>query len=248
MSEPAYQLVYWPTLPGRGEYIRLLFEVTSTPYVELARRPSESGGGVATILHYMKGDAPGLPPLAPPILVHGEVVLAQVANICLYLAPRLGLVPDGERARVEANQLQLTIADLVAEAHDTHHPVAKAKYYEDQMPEARMYAQGFVTHRLGKFLGYFERVLSFRGTGHLVGDALSYVDVSLAHTVDGLTFAFPRAMAQLADGLPQVHALRAKVNALPALVAYRASDRCLPFNSDGIFRRYPELDLLPGGQ
>ena len=36
-----------------------------------------------------------------------------------------------------ANQLQLTIADLAAEAHDTHHPVAISKYYEEQKDEAR---------------------------------------------------------------------------------------------------------------
>lgn len=245
MNTPEYQLVYWPTLPGRGEYIRLLFEATKTPYVDVARGPTERAAQFASVMRYVKGGAPGLPPLAPPILVHGEVVLAQVANICLYLAPRLGLVPGDERARVEANQLQLTIADLVAEAHDTHHPVGKHAYYEDQKPEALAYTRGFVNHRLAKYLGYFERVLSHRGTGHLVGDALSYVDISLAHTVDGLSFAFPRAMSALADGLPQVLALRARVNERPALEGYRASARCLPFNNDGIFRRYPELDLLP---
>jgi glutathione S-transferase len=186
-------------------------------------------------------------PFAPPVLKHGPLVIAQVANILHYLAPRIGLAPSGEAAQHHALQLQLTIVDLVAEVHDTHHPVSTALYYEDQKPEARRRSASFVSQRLPKFLGYFERALARNGEGtQLLGDALSYVDLSLFQVVEGLRYAFPRAMALAEPTAPKVVALRDRVAERPRLAAYLASPRRLAFNESGIFRRYPELDLVPG--
>jgi hypothetical protein len=41
---------------------------------------------------------------------------------------------------------------------------------------------------------------------------------------------------------PELLALRERVRELPRIAAYLASGRRMPFNQDGIFRRYPELD------
>lgn len=41
-------------------------------------------------------------------------------------------------------------------------------------------------------------------------------------------------------------ALRDRVAARPNIAAYLRSPRRLAFNESGIFRRYPELDLVPG--
>ncbi|MCA9705649.1 MAG: glutathione S-transferase [Myxococcales bacterium] len=247
-AQAPYALYYWPSIPGRGEFVRLVLEQAGVPYDDVARRPEAEGGGVAAIQQQLRADGPGLRPLAPPVLVHGERRLAQMASICAYLAVRHGLVPEDEASRVQALQLQLTLADLVGEVHDTHHPVSIGDYYEDQKPEARRRAASFVAARLPKFLGYFEGVLRANAPGqglHLVGRATSYVDLGLAHVLRGLEYAFPRGLARVEPQIPGLLALRRHVDALPRIAAYRASPRCLPLGEHGIFRRYPELDLEP---
>ena len=244
MQQEPYELFYWPGLPGRGEYIRMILEDAGAAYVDVARRPEAEGGGTPAIMRALRGELGGLVPLAPPILRAGGLVLAQVANICQWLAPRLGLAPDDEAGRVAANQLQLTIADLVGEVHDTHHPISSGAYYEEQKVAARERAGFFVAQRMPRFLGYFERVLGRNGDGtQLCGSAISYVDLSLFHTLEGLAYAFPNAFARGEPAIPGLLALRERVRQRPRLAAYLASERRLAFNERGIFRRYPELDL-----
>ncbi len=243
--QPEYALYYWPFLPGRGEFVRLVLEQAGVAYDDVARRPKAKGGGPGAVVAMLEAAGPGMRPFAPPVLVHGQLRIAQVANICAYLGASHELAPTDERGRVEAMQLQLTIADLIDEAHDTHHPVAVNLYYEDQKPEALRRARSFVDARMPKFLRYFEAVLHDNGGEWLVGDALSYVDLSMNQVLRGLDYAFPKGFAALTSELSGLLALRDRVDALPNVAAYRASDRCLPFCEDGIFRRYPELDLEP---
>ena len=42
--------------------------------------------------------------------------------------------------------------------------------------------------------------------------------------------------------MKRITALRERVRDLPELADYLASERRLPFNEDGLFRHYPELD------
>lgn len=248
-DDAPYALYYWPSLPGRGEFVRLVLEQAGVEYDDVARRPKEEGGGADAIMRQLEAESPGLRPLAPPVLVHGQRRLAQMPLICAYLAARHKLVPDDEGARTEALQLQLTIADLVNEAHDTHHPVGKGEYYEDQKAEARRAAELFVTQRMPKFMRYFEGVLQANRAGegrYLVGSATSYVDLSMYLLLRGLDHAFPQGYARLSPKIPKLLALRSRVDALPRIEDYSASERCLPFNEHGIFRYYPELDVDPG--
>lgn len=247
MSDARYRLYYWPGLPGRGEFVRLVLEQAAVRYDDVARRPASEGGGVEAIMAMLGGAGGGLRPLAPPILVDGDRCLAQTASICAYLGANHELAPVDLGGRAEALQLQLTIADLVAETHDTHHPVSTSLYYEDQKPAALRRTRGFVDARLGKYLDYLEAVLVANGGVHMVGERLSYVDLSINQVVRGLEYAFPRAMAALSPRTPRLLGLRARVDALPRIAAYRASARCHEFCADGIFRAYPELDLEPEG-
>jgi glutathione S-transferase len=238
LTKRPYALYYWPEIPGRGELVRLALEDAGAPYVDVARTHE----GVASIMRVLKGEHGGLRPFAPPVLVHGALVLSQTANILLYLGPRHELAPSDERGRHAANQLQLTIADLVSEVHDAHHPIATSLYYEDQKPEAARRASHFVKERAPKYLGYFEQVLTGNGGQHCVGDAVSYVDLSLMHVIDGLEYAFPKSFARWAKKVPALLELRERMHERPRVAEYRESDRCLGFNEQGIFRRYPELD------
>lgn len=237
-----YELYYWPGIQGRGEFVRLALEEAAADYVDVARMPEREGMGVPALMRLMEDKATGRPPFAPPILKVGKQVIAQTANILLFLGPRLGLVPQADATRVWAHQLQLTIADLVTEIHDSHHPIAGGLYYHEQKPEAKRRAGDFRAERLPKFLGYFEDVLERNGGQYMVGKKLSYVDLSMFQVIAGLNYAFPRAMARLQSGWPRLMALHQRVMARPRIAAYLASGRRLPFSTEGIFRHYPELD------
>ena len=244
----AYELHYWPMIQGRGEFVRLALEQAQADYIDVARRPHEEGGGIEAMMDRLNDEPDPArrvrPPFAPPYLVDGERVIGQTALILLYLGPRLGLVGESEMDRIWTHQIQLTIGDMVNEAHDTHHPVGVGQYYEDQKPEAARRARDFCKNRIPKFLGWFERVLERNpaGPGHLVGRDVSYADLSLFQLVDGLRYAFPKASEWALDRTPRVAALVQHVARLPRIAAYLESDRRLAFNQDDVFRRYPELD------
>ncbi len=196
------------------------------------------------MMRFLDGRKRGELPFAPPFLKAGRLVVAQTANILLFLGDRHGLAPKGEKGRLYTHQLQLTIADLVVEAHDTHHPMASGLYYEDQKPEARRRAKDFLANRVPKYLGYFERVLArnARGRGWLVGSRLTYADLSLFQVLTGLEYAFPRTMKRVLRRHRRLTAVRHGVEERPRIAAYLQSDRRIPFNEEGIFRHYPELE------
>jgi glutathione S-transferase len=242
MTATPYRLYYWPDIPGRGEFVRLVLEEAGAPYLDVGRRPREEGGGVEAVAAFWAGRNEGHPIFAPPVLEQGDLILAQTAAICDFLGRRHGLAPADEVGRAHALELQLTIADLVGEVHDTHHPISASLYYEDQQPEAKRRAAHFTGERLPRFLAYFERVLRRNGGDVLVGTGISHADLSLFQALEGLAYAFPRAFARATEATPGLLALRGRVRTRPRIAAYLASARRLPFNQAGIFRRYPELD------
>lgn len=233
----AYDLYYWNSIPGRGEFVRLALEAGGIPYRDRLR---ESGADRDTLISDMTRDRLD-PPFAPPYLVVDGATIAQSANILHFLGQRHGLAPADDAGRFWVAQLQLTIADAAAEAHDVHHPVDVSAYYEDQKAEALRAARTFRELRMPKYLGYFERILAVRGTWVAGGDRWSYADLSLFHLVEGLRHAFPRRMAALAPEHGKVLALHDRVAVLPELQDYLSSARRLPFG-EGVFRHYPELD------
>ena len=239
----AFELFYWDGLQGRGEFVRLALEEAGAAYVEVCRRTA-GGRGTGAMIAVMESATDPYIPFAPPFLKDGDLIVSHVANILFYLGPKLGLAPQDEGLRVFANGLQLTITDLVAEVHDTHHPLAASQYYEEQKDAAKARAAEFIDRRIPKFLGYFEHVLQRNphGASHVVGDRLSYVDLSLFQVVEGLSYAFPRAVADLAETWPGLAALHDRIARRPNIARYLRSERRLAFNESGIFRHYPELD------
>ncbi len=235
----AYELYYWPTIQGRGEFVRLALEEAGADYIDVARESE----GVAVMMRMM--EHADYPPFAPPFLKDGETIIGQTPAILLYLGARHGLAPKDPEGGLWTNQIQLTISDFVAEAHDTHHPVAVSLTYEDQKEEALRRAEEFCQNRIPNFLNWFETILARNpaGDAHLVGKTLTYADLSLFQVVEGLSYAFPKATQRSLRKAPHVSALHSSVKERPRIKAYLASPRRIPFNEEGIFRRYPELDL-----
>ena len=230
-----YELYYWPMIQGRGEYVRLALEEAGAAYVDVARGP----GGMSAMTGMM-GQGP-TPPFAPPFLKAGKLVIAQTANILLYLGSRHGLAPKSEAGKLWVHQLQLTVTDFVTEVHDTHHPLGPSLYYEDQKAPAKKRTEEFWNERVPKYLGYFEGLLKGKGSW-LTGRRLAYIDLSLFQLVDGLRYAFPNRMKAFESETPGLVDLRDRVAARPNIKAYLASERRIPFNEEGIFRHYKELD------
>src|SRR5262252_4222240 len=231
-----YELYYWPTIQGRGEFVRLALEELGESYIDVARKPNRNGG-VPAMMTMLNGKRIKHPPFAPPFLKSGELIIGQTANILLFLGMRHGLAPRNDAGRLWAHQLQLTIADLVVEAHDTHHPIASGLYYEDQRREAKRRTADFLQNRAPKFMRYFEHVLKCSGATYLLGRRITYADLSLFQVIEGLRYAFPKAMTRLEKKIPRVVALHDSVAGRPRIAAYLTSERRIAFNEQGIFRQ-----------
>lgn len=237
-----YELYYWPSIQGRGEFVRLALEEAGADYVDIARR-SGKGLGVPAMNRFLGGGIIPSPPFAPPFLKAGKLVIGQTANILFYLGPRHGLAPKNEAGRLWVNQVQLTISDFVAEIHDTHHPIVNSLYYHQQKSEAKRKSKHFTAERMPKFLGYFEKALAGQRKKYpFIAGKLSYADLSLFQVIAGLRYAFPRMLAKQAKDYPYLIGLHDRIAGRPNIVAYLASKRRIPFNQYGIFRNYPELD------
>ena len=217
----SYELYYWPSIQGRGEFVRLALEDAGADYVDVARGKN----GVEVMLKAMKRHAI----FAPPFLKDKKLVIGHTALILHYLGPRLGLAPKNEAERLRLHQLQLTITDFLVEVHDTHHPIAGSLYYEDQKPESLRRAKLFREVRIPKFLGYFETRATL---------PFSYVSLSLFQVMEGLHYAFPETMRR--TNYRNLEKLREKVG--KRLAGYLSSPRRIPFNQSGLFRSYAELD------
>jgi glutathione S-transferase len=232
-----YELYYWPSIQGRGEFVRLALEDAGAGYVDVARK-----SGIGKMIAMMEGRGVNTAPYAPPFLKAGKLVIGQSANILLYLGGRHALAPKTDAGRLWVHQLQLTVADFVKEVHDTHHPIASSLYYEEQKTEAKRYSKYFIKERVPKYLGYFDRVIGKSGGPFLTGKKLTYADLSLFQVMAGLRFAFPAAMAKAEKKTPRAVEVHDRVMTRPRIENYLNSKRRIPFNQNGIFRRYEELD------
>jgi glutathione S-transferase len=235
-----YELYYWPTIQGRGEFVRLALEEAAADYVDVARRKGKAG--VPAMMKFIENKRSAHPPFAPPFIKAGKFVVAQTANVLFFLGPRLNLAPRDEAGRLWAHQLQLTITDLVVQIHDTHHPITTYLYFEEQRPAARRRTKDFWRYRVPKFLGYFERVLQTNGGRFLIGRRLTYVDLSIFQIIEGLRYAFPKRMKRFEKKVPGLVGLHDRVAARPRVKAYLASPRRIPFSQWGIYRYFKELD------
>jgi glutathione S-transferase len=271
-TQPPYELLYWPGIPGRGEFIRLAFEATGTSYKDLCNESKEgtrsnhlcvllgaNSQGMNILLavkdEKSTGDNDGNPPaFAPPALrIPGEgkdgkaLLIYQTPSILTYIGPKLGLEGEDEAEKQWILSHTLTALDLNNETHDTHHPVAVAAYYEDQKDEALKKAKDFRSARIPKFFSFFERVLKGNeangGEGkYLVGKKLSYADTTLWHVLSGLKFAFPKELEAREQEFPTLLGTFYESVKEQSGLKEYLASERRKPFSMGIFRHYPELD------
>ena len=246
MLPMTYQLYYWPMIPGRGEFVRLVLEEAGAPYVDVGREQ-----GIDAILKVREEGLGGLPPYAPPVLVDGALVLWQTAVICQYLGEKHGLAPAEDDDRLRAAALMHTLMDIVMEVHDVHHPVSTLLAYEEQSEVSAHAARTFTEMRLAGWIGYLGRLLDASTGPAVFGEVPTYPDIAIDQLLRGLDYAFPKAMGRLSEtekhgpALAALRALQQLVGTRPRIEAYRRSERCIPFSLHGVFRHYPELDVAP---
>lgn len=241
MTQAPYDLWYWPSIQGRGEFVRLFLAASGIAYRDRARM-----GDAQALVEDMEARAKGegFAPYAPPYLVEraSGFAVAQVAQILGWLTDRHDLGAGDARTDVQLMQLQLTITDIVAEVHDTHHPIATGLYYADQKDAACQAAKAFREERIPKYFDHFEQALGVAPGPFVAGARWSHVDTSLFQLVEGLRYAFPCRMAALAGAYPALEACRDAVAGIDGVRSYLDSDARIAFNEDGIFRHYEELD------
>jgi glutathione S-transferase len=228
------QLWYWPSIPGRGEFVRLALEAAEIEYEDMARQH-----GAEALIADLESRS-GIRPFAPPYIVDGDLCIGQTAHILAYLADRHDFGAGELETDLQLIQLQLDVTDIVAEAHNVHHPIASALYYQDQMDAAYEAAQHFRDQRLPRYLDHFEMALEENGGPCVLGDRWTHVDTSLFQLMEGLDYMFPNRMREL--DYPRLELCRQAVMEIDGVEQYLASDRRLPFSEDGLFRYYPELD------
>ena len=239
-----YKLYYWPMIQGRGEVIRLSFEEAGVEYIDVARNNQGQEDNQNAIIDILQNTNLMSPPFAPPFLIDGDIIIAQAAAILQYLAPKIGLIGESQEEQIFAHQIQLTVSDFLTEVHDTHHPIASELFYEDQIEESKRRSANFIKIRIPKYLNYFEKIISNNksNSGWLIGNSLTYPDLSLFQIIEGLHYAFPKAFANIAGNYTNTITLRDAVAARPNIASYLKSNRRIEFNTMGVFRYYPELD------
>ena len=223
----AYQLYYWPSIQGRGESVRLALEAAGAPMsTSPASRPRH--GRLAAPLDASAGRTA----LRSALSEVGDLIIAQTANIFLFLGPRLGLASANEEGRQPSTRCSSPSPISYSEVHETHHPVAGGPFYEDQKRGGRAAAE-VLRGGMPKYLGYFERVLAANEPARAPArPALPNVNLSLFQVMVGLRYAFPGAMARIEPAScpkPRASACPGR-KAQPRVAAYLASPRRIAFN------------------
>ncbi|RVD89094.1 uncharacterized protein DFL_000115 [Arthrobotrys flagrans] len=249
--EPKYELLYWPAIPGRGEYVRLALEAAGVPYKDTTNESKEGISGLVGLISRDNVTASDeAPVLCPPILrvPDSPILLSQTPNILLYLGDHEGLAPTDDNKYL-VHQYTLTALDLGDEAHNAHHPVGVGLYYEDQKPEALRFAKEFRGSRIPKFFGFFDKVIKYNKSKYpeskyLVGEQISYADTTVWQVVDGVNHAFPKKVGELKEekGFEELFGWYEGLKGEEWLKSYLESKRRLPY-ALGIFRHYEELDV-----
>lgn len=218
---PRFKLFYWPGFPGRGEFMRLIFAETNTPYDDVYAHMTFQE---ATETCYGNPDRFAVPAIQDTCTLDpstGEgLCLSQSTVIMEYLAEHCSsglLLPKGVD-KYKASVLMADIADLVEEGCRAWHALDYNKSYGEQAAATRPFIDYYVNRRLPKWLNRFDRVLRKNNADlpvdlpvdlpaelslavkfrpfFLVGRSISYVDLALFLVLDGV-----RSEVGSADGV-----------------------------------------------
>ena len=233
-----YELYYWPGIQGRGEFVRLALEAAGAPYVDIARERG-AGRGVKALMAMLEGAA------APANPVRARLSCATAASssrmsptFSTISAPSSALRRRTRRAASSPTGCSSRSPIFVAEVHDTHHPISTDLYFEDQRQEAKARAGAFLRHRVPKYLGYFERVLSDNpaGPAHAVGARSHDRRPVAVPGLGGHGLRLPARIRRTPTGfIRRWRRSRRRSRSCRTSPRYLASDRRIPFNEFGHF-------------
>lgn len=244
MSEAPWELFYWCPVKdgklamlGRAEMIRLMFEVTGTPFIE---RGMEEGGRdkVIGMMRVNGGNTTQMPCFAPAIIRKGDFILNQTPAIMRYLGKHFGLFPTTWQDEAHADALQEFVVDFFAEGRLVFHGRCFTESYLTQQEETKHHIKWFEDTRLPAFLNHLETVFAFNlkqhPEGFAIGSTMTYVDISLFHVLTAAKFQFPEVYAQVSANAPQLERFREQIASVPKIAAYLASDRRGNFGGDSM--------------
>nr|XP_039250378.1 glutathione S-transferase P-like [Styela clava] len=233
MSESKWILHYWGGFVGRAEFVRLIFEEAGVPFENNSDHCEE---------WFRKGkcrfgEAGIFPSFAPPLLQKGSFYLSSTPAICKYLGKQFGFFPKSEEDQAHAEQVNNAIHDYIGEARLAFHGVNHLASYFGQEKETQVYIDRFIAERLMLWLKHFEAVLRHNkgGSGFVIGDTLTYVDLALLHILRATEAQFPEQWkAAAADYAKLLNGFKARISARPNLAAYLASERCAKFSGNSM--------------
>lgn len=225
MSSETWKLYYWDMCPGRGEYVRIVFEEAGVQFLEDRDNILEK---------VIKGGMEGFPAFAPPVITRGDFKLSQTPVICEYLGKHFNLYPASDTDVWHARQINLTIHDFQADGRNVFHAKQFTASYFGQEAETQGHIDWFRKERLPRWLLYFEKLLQANDNGRsfVIGDKLTYVDLGLLQVLRNAANQFSDEWIKM--DIPLIKAFKQRMEARPNLAAYFKSDRCQPFEGNSM--------------
>jgi len=216
-----FELFYWPMTIGRGEFMRLMFIETNTPFIDVYEKST---------IPEVKEININRPPrsrgyFAMPAIRHTDpsgniILLSQTSTIMHYLAKKLDggrLLPTTEQDEYQAMMLMACVADLVEEGCIAWHAMDYNARYLDQKEQTQPFIDEYKSHRLPKWCSFFENILSSNrdGQGYFVGQSLSFADIAIFHIFHGIRFQCPEEYQ--AAPIPKVRAFMDRIENRPRI-------------------------------
>jgi glutathione S-transferase len=147
-TPPRFKLYYWPGFPGRGEFMRLVFAESNTPYEDVYRDLTFEA---ASQHCYASAGADNKKQFfAVPAIEDQDNedvgVISQTCVIMRYLAVQCGLYPENPNKGFQAEVIMQDAGDLLAEGCKAWHAIDYNQGYDEQKEATRPFIDRYVDH------------------------------------------------------------------------------------------------------
>ena len=204
MSQPEFQLYYWP-IPFRGGFVSYLFAYRGVPLLD--------ENDFEEIEDLMSRD-PGkqdIPFMGPPLIrdLEKNRTLSQMPAIVLYVSPKLDLMPEDTFDQAMCMKILMDCNDVLMEI---------CRYNGATMWEREEWRQ-FRSQRFPRWMQIFEESLK---RGFIGKDLVSFADIGVFALFGNMMRCLPGLEADVLSHAPGIHALCKRIGAEPSLARYVA--------------------------